>query len=127
MGQPNLGCRGLVNVRDVAETRMAAGRYMRGSKAFSRTHRLAPADHRQAKSRFFPKTVLLQSRLPINSDQMGLTASLVPIGQFTQGGSMSPFVGADPNAELEADWPGHQTSDGHNSNSSQPRKADSEE
>ena len=78
-----MSCRGLVNARDVAATRMAAGRNMRLTTAISSPRRLVPADHHQAKGRFFLKRVLLQLRLPINLDQMGLIACVVRRGDDT--------------------------------------------
>ena len=45
---------------------------MRLTTAISSPHRLDPANHHKAKSRFFLKRALLQLRSRINPDQMGL-------------------------------------------------------
>lgn len=62
-----------MNARGVTAPRMDARENMRLTTDISSAHRLVPANHHQAKSRFFRKKVLLRLRSPVNPDQMGLT------------------------------------------------------
>jgi len=59
-------CRGLVNARDVAATRMAVGRNMRLNTAISSPHRLVPESHNLTRNSFFQTSPLLQLRTPNN-------------------------------------------------------------
>ena len=67
----SVSCRGLVNARGVAATRMAAGENMRLTTAISSPHRLVPESHHLTRNCFFPSSLLLKLRTPTNLNRAG--------------------------------------------------------
>ena len=70
---------------------------MRVNTAISGIHHLIPANHQLARDGFFPRSLLLQLRKPINLNQIAVFVKQMPVLQANLEMSIEPASGEDPN------------------------------